>query len=158
MAYEVGAIANTFIALAENEGVKLTNMQLQKLVYIAHGLYLAIKGEPLFREDVRAWQWGPVIPELYDELREFGAGQVDKRISPAKEVGASDPEAMKLIRSVWKAYGKFSGYQLSVITHQPGTPWRQAWNERRYGSIDNNVIASYYRNLLHEQQATPRCA
>jgi|HubBroStandDraft_6_1064221.scaffolds.fasta_scaffold58038_1 uncharacterized phage-associated protein len=159
MAYPASTIANTFIGLAEQQGMKLTNMQLQKLVYIAHGFYLAIEHEPLLEEDVRAWQWGPVIRELYDELRNYGSHPVDKPIPPSTQIDeAADPGAMQIIRNVWRAYGKLSASQLSVITHQPDTPWRQAWNERPYGYIDNDVIAAYYRNFLHERQPTSQSA
>jgi uncharacterized phage-associated protein len=43
--YSVITIANEFINLANNES--LTNMQLQKMVYIAHGFNLALRGTKL---------------------------------------------------------------------------------------------------------------
>src|SRR5712691_11530985 len=74
MSYSALTVANTFLDLATQEGKYVTNMKLQKLVYIAHGYYLAYRaGEPLIFEDVKAWQWGPVIVELYEALRQYGA-------------------------------------------------------------------------------------
>jgi uncharacterized phage-associated protein len=42
-AYRVEAIANEFVKRAQAEGRALTNMQLQKLPYIAHGWGLALR-------------------------------------------------------------------------------------------------------------------
>lgn len=51
----------------------LTPMKLQKLCYYAQGIYMATQdGEPLFEEDFEAWTYGPVIPALYDEYKEYG--------------------------------------------------------------------------------------
>ena len=44
-------VANEFLRLAREEGSTVTNMKLQKLVYIAEGWYLALYDLPLYRED-----------------------------------------------------------------------------------------------------------
>jgi uncharacterized phage-associated protein len=61
MPYPAAAIANEFIKVAKRNGVLLTPMKLQKLVYFAHGWYLALLGKPLINEPVEAWKFGPVI-------------------------------------------------------------------------------------------------
>ncbi len=79
MVYPVITIANKFIDLAKNE--PLTNMQLQKMVYIAHGFSLALRDTKLYYEYTRAWNFGPVVPELYEKLREHDSNQVKNKIS-----------------------------------------------------------------------------
>jgi uncharacterized phage-associated protein len=55
MPFDSKAVANEFLKLAEQDGVKLSPMKLLKLVYFAHGWHLALKGEPLLNERVEAW-------------------------------------------------------------------------------------------------------
>ena len=69
-------VASEFIVLARNAGESLTPMQLLKLVYIAHGWMLALHHRPLIKDDVQAWQYGPVIPSLYNAIRKFRANPV----------------------------------------------------------------------------------
>lgn len=158
MSYSALTIANTFIELAEREARSVTNMKLQKLVYIAHGYYLAYRaGEPLIAEDVKAWQWGPVIPELYDALKQYGAGRVTELIGNRNAVAETE-NPHKLIANVWSAYKKFTGFQLSTITHREGSPWSQTWNEWPYGTIPNDLIAAHYRRLLDERRQAKQTA
>lgn len=151
MTYSAASVANAFLDLAERDGVRLTNMQLQKLVYIAHGWSLALLGKPLFYNNVHAWEWGPVIPKLYKPLRKYGAGQVTDPV-PSEEpsVEPGSPE-MSVVEGVWKAYGNFSGPQLSAITHKEGTPWSETWSTDKYGIIPPDLIADHYRHLLNER-------
>jgi uncharacterized phage-associated protein len=160
MAYDAKAIANVFYKLARSEGKYLTNMQLQKLVYIAHGFNLAVLGEPLFSDSVHAWEYGPVIPSLYEELKSYGAEEVKRRLlTKTPPVKPDDPE-MKVIRAVWNSYGRYSGLQLSAITHVEGTPWSEIWKTKPFGVIPNELIAQHYRELLDERyrEAKPALA
>ncbi|MFQ5632018.1 MAG: Panacea domain-containing protein, partial [bacterium] len=57
--YDSRLIANYFIDFARKDGVAISPMKLQKLVYFAHGYYLAITGQPLIEEEIQAWRYGP---------------------------------------------------------------------------------------------------
>jgi uncharacterized phage-associated protein len=150
MDHDAKAVANAFIKLAKRDRVALTNMQLQKLVYIAHGYSLALLGEPLFRDKVYAWQFGPVVPSLYDELKQYGAGQVKKPLyTETPKIEEEGPD-WKVIRGVWNSYGKYTGPQLSALTHKPNTPWDETRGSGSFKvEIPNRTIARYYRELLN---------
>ena len=58
--YTAQAIANFFLWQEQ-----ITQMKLHKLLYYAAGWHLGFTGEPLFDEDIEAWQYGPVVPSIY---------------------------------------------------------------------------------------------
>src|SRR5690606_7691743 len=64
--------------LCEKSGWTLSNLQLQKLVYLAHMVHLGSvdREKGLIRERFEAWDYGPVSPALYSEARAFGSGSV----------------------------------------------------------------------------------
>jgi len=67
-------IAKYFITLANPETEDfITNLKLQKLLYYAQGFHLALFGKPLFRESLEAWQYGPVVPEIYRIYKQYGS-------------------------------------------------------------------------------------
>ena len=153
MSYSALAVANAFIELSLRENSPLTNMKLQKLVYFAHGFALALNHDGLFREPVRAFQWGPVIPDLYNAVKHYGSSPILKKI-PLRtgelqiDLRDKDSSATQLIEMVWKKYGSFSAAQLSTITHRPGTPWSQVWNDTEFGVIPNDLIRYHYTSLV----------
>ena len=145
MAYPVGSIANAFIKKAKDEGTKLTPMKLQKLVYYAHGWYLAITGKPLIDGQVEAWRFGPVIPSLYREFKEFGKADIsryarstDFDMDGVAEMIPSDPIPRVIVNKIWKLYGHLSATQLSKMTHAKDGPWDQV-NKRYDGSIPKDT-------------------
>ena len=67
MAYPVLSIANKILAYgaaANDEGELFSNMKLQKLLYYVQGFHIAVFNRPLFNEDIEAWMYGPVVPEI----------------------------------------------------------------------------------------------
>jgi uncharacterized phage-associated protein len=149
MPYEPAAIANYFLDLAEKNGESLTPMKVQKLVYFAHGWHLAFRDSPLIDETIQAWKFGPVIKSLYRDLREFGRNGIKGRIRMVRKKPGADsspthgtirdlfkqfefyepaiPEcdtyAISLMGEIWKVYSKYTGIQLSNVTHSPDSPW-----------------------------------
>lgn len=142
MVYSVIDVANKFIDLAgENY---LTNMQLQKMVYIAHGFNLALFNTKLYYEDTRAWNFGPVVPELYEKLQKYGSNKVKEKIN--NKSFNFDDNNLKIIKAVYKKYKQYDGMQLSNLTHQQGTPWSVTWDVNKYGVIPADDIYKFYKN------------
>jgi uncharacterized phage-associated protein len=167
MPFNAKAVANEFLRLAESEKRPLTPMALIKLVYFAHGWYLALKGEPLLNEQVEAWKYGPVIPSLYHEFKEFGNEAITRLAHDERTfrengkfiIGRTTPEledddAKKVVRRVWDVYKPLSAVQLSNLTHTPGSPWDTTPNKEIKGTdISNETIRQYFLVLARQNAA-----
>jgi len=160
--YPAVAIANHFLELAKNEHKIIQPMKLQKLVFLAHGWHLGIHEKPLITERVEAWEWGPVIPSVYHAFKQFGRKPVTESgespawnecgsvVSTIPRVNEDDQETKDFLREVWKIYGKYTGIQLSNLTHEKGAPWdiaRRGNEGQKWLAIGDHIIQEYYKNL-----------
>lgn len=145
-------VANRFLALASEAGITLTPMQLIKLVYIAHGWMLGLYGRALIRDDVQAWQYGPVIPRLYNAVRDYRGGAITGPIrAPGDDTPLDDLEG-DMIRQVFELYGTKSGPALSRLTHATGTPWEITYVPGEFGvPIPDDVIQDHYQRLAAQR-------
>lgn len=151
--YNCFDISKEFLALAREEGSGIDTMKLLKLTYIAHGYHLGFYSKPLICNAVQAWKYGPVIPELYHVIKRFGNGRVDSEIINIYAENKLEDKDKEFIRTIWDAYKKNTGLQLSTKTHEEGTPWDQVYEPGvSYKIIDNFVIEDYYKKLIDDRR------
>ncbi len=136
-------LAKAFLKLSDpDSGDVLTNLKLQKLVYYAQGFHLALTGQPLFQEELVAWEHGPVVVELYRTLKDFGSSQVILDDTIAADTFTEDQ--IDLITDVNKVYGQFSAWKLRDMTHNEA-PWQQT---ERNGVITHDKLTTYFKTQL----------
>jgi len=144
--HDVWKVANYFLYKADG---CLTPIKVQKLCYFAQGWSLAISDEPLFMEDIEAWKYGPVIRELYNRVKHYGADPIANFDVPQKD--EFDDNQIQLMDRVWEIYGPLGGLQLSALTHKEGTPWDTVYNSRGENAvIPNDLIKQYFRKRLQQ--------
>jgi uncharacterized phage-associated protein len=175
LSFDTGAITNYILDLADRDGVPVSPMKLQKLLYYSHGWYLAIANEALLDEHVEAWKWGPVIPSVYHEFKECGNDPIGPKrftkVALGSYLGRSrihfntpkiddcpgDTERAKAVTGrVWHAHKDITAIRLSMMTHQPGSPWDIAWKEsggRRGTDISDDLIKEHFKKLLEAQRS-----
>jgi uncharacterized phage-associated protein len=98
-------VARYFIMRAYEDGIEaeMTNMKVQKLLYYAQSLHLALYNEPLFEEEIQAWRYGPVCPPAYRFYSDFEARQLP---IPRKESLLQLPsEKKELLEEIWGYFG-----------------------------------------------------
>lgn len=55
----------------------LTPLKLQKILYYVQANHLAThNGVPLFSDPIEKWQYGPVVPSVYHEFKDFGINHI----------------------------------------------------------------------------------
>ena len=148
MPYPTMAVANSFIQRARGGLIpNLTPMKLQKLLFFAQSWHLKWYKKPLIDDVFCRWQYGPVIPSLYHEFKHYGDQPIDRFgtfVSPLGAIEAfvfdDDQNAMHVIEEVIRAYGIYTGPQLSNITHRPGSAWA-ATGGADGGPIQNEKLA-----------------
>ena len=128
----------------------MPQMALHKLTYMANGWHLAITGEPLVSDKPEAWDNGPVFRIIWDRIRDYGtnrAGKILKASGDPFEVELTPREA-KILEHVWKKYKKYTPFQLSDMTHKPGTPWTKTYfSKGRNAVIEDDLVREHYRQL-----------
>jgi uncharacterized phage-associated protein len=133
--------------LARRSGWTKSNLELQKILYLAHMFFLGrTDGTPLVNGHFEAWEYGPVHPELYREIRIFGS-------EPVKNVFHGVPdleEGMEraILDEAHEALGSVRASQLVHATHRKDGAWyRNYVPGQRHCIIPNSDILDEYRQL-----------
>ena len=129
--YQLAHVANTILFRAKNEEMAVSPMKLQKLVYFLYAEYLYNENDHLFAERFEAWKYGPVLDDIYQAFKEYGASRIKKYMPDANGLYQiidtdSDRQFKICFDKVWYTYAAKTGIELSKITHQPFSAWYAA--------------------------------
>lgn len=136
-------VAKYILSLSdEDSGELISNLKLQKLLYYVQGFSLAITGKPMFREAIKAWEHGPVVPQVWHEYRDCLSGAIPVPMDvPFDSFSAEQKE---LLDEVYSVYGQFSAWKLRNMTHDE-PPWTEtAKNEE----IKHGKLKSFFRTKI----------
>lgn len=149
--YSSRGIANYLLDRAAATG-GLDALQTIKLTYIAHGFSLGFYDDPLLKEEVEAWKFGPVVRPVYAMLPP-GPDKIPGPLGPDRP--NFEPRDKLLVDVVFDRYRKFGGLYLSSLTHRSGTPWDLTW--KRYGQnavIPRGLIRDHYKRVIEGGSGT----
>ena len=137
--------------LGKHSGWTLSNLAMQKLLYIAHMYHLGMYDEsPLVTGYFEAWDYGPVHPTLYHAVKRFGA-------DPVEDVFGSIPDIVEgsetqLLDAVVDQLSD-STSRLVAITHWDNGAWAKYYVSGRRGvPIPNEAILQEYRDRVSAPQ------
>ena len=154
MPYPASAVAYELVETAIKNGSPISQMKLQKLLYLAHGIYLAQYDKPLIKESFQAWKYGPVIPSIYDQYKFYGSEPISnttwlKPFYNNTESIELDNKSVSLINNVLERTKNISAGQLSNWTHKENSPWYKNFREGVYDIIiPNKEIKDYFIEAL----------
>ena len=154
-------IANWFIAKANQEVEHkkskanseveypegISHLKLQKILYFSQAAHLALKDNVLFEDKIEAWDFGPVVVNVYHKFKGRGNLPIDKPTNQ-KYSQNIDEDTADFLEQMWQIFGEFSATRLVNITHKH-RPWMDAYKKDKK-EIYPEVMKSYYKNVFRE--------
>lgn len=112
---------------AEN-GTRIDEMKLHKLLYFAQRESIIQTEEPLFAEEFEAWKYGPVLREIRKNYKNnnFDSSYDDAKLQP-------------IMDKVFLEYSHILSWNLSMISHGEES-WKQARKGIPEGENGNSKI------------------
>lgn len=157
MSYSASLVAYAFVKKGIEENRPLTQMKLQKMVYFAQGIHLALHKEPLVKDIFQAWKYGPVIPEIYHTYKYYGSSPIMDTewvlLSHIEEktLESINQKAKETINYTWDLLKDTNATKLSNWTHEMGSPWQKNYVEGMSDvDIPNEAIQIYFEGFLEK--------
>lgn len=136
--YSVDTVSRYIINYCDEHLGGVSNIRLQKLLYFVQAQFIMDLNIAAFKEEIEAWSFGPVIPEIYRKYKIFGR---DNIILNAKNdikkylFGFNNElneeilkEDMNIINKALKATSDVSTAELVRVSHIQD-PWKNAYNK-----------------------------
>lgn len=130
--------------LGTQSGWNLSNLEMQKIIYLAHMFYLGrTKGDPLVRGSFEAWDYGPVHRDLYNEARVFGSSKVQNIFHSSPDI--NEGLERDIIDEAFAALGNSGPGRLVNATHRKGGAWDRNYVPGVKGCVipNSDILAEY---------------
>lgn len=131
-------VANYIVTYCHEKGINISNLKLQKLLYFVQASFLINNLGPCFRDEIEAWDFGPVVPKVYREYRGFGSGNI-----PITTLERQQPRHFEVINQVINDLSEYSATDLVRITHEQ-SPWLDAYQPYQNNVITVDSIKEYF--------------
>jgi len=129
----------------------ITHLKIQKLLYFAQGINLAIDNNPLFKEDIVAWQHGPVVKEVYNFFSCYGRKEIEFKeewIDSIENIEKND-KLSEILNITYENFGGYTAWQLREKTHVSGGPWEKTVDSKGMNKVINNdLIKDYFKKYI----------
>lgn len=158
--YDGRAIANYILDFCDNQNRGITNLALQKIVYFCHVWSLIDLRRPLIRHKFEAWEFGPVLPYLYREFRNYDRSPIASRATHIDPMDGThrvaaynlDSETDSLLEDIVSFYSRLRASDLVELSHADGGPWHRVWNHGGAVNpgmkIDDAKIVEFYSKAV----------
>lgn len=118
----------------------ISNLKLQKVLYLCQAWSLVILREPLFKDDILAWDFGPVVEPVYRHYMHYQLADIP---SPKAHPYFED-KYEAIINAVTEYFKDWTVTDLTTLT-QHQDPWTKTFRKRRSnGVIPNKAIQKYF--------------
>lgn len=141
-------LARYIITKCTLDGKPISNLQLQKILYFVQGAFYYKLNRSIFDDPIRAWDYGPVIDNVYDMYKKHGSSTIhDIDINFESTFSKErNPEATReLVDIVVESLREMDPWELVKISHEDGTPWKKNY-QMWWPTIEETQIENYFKN------------
>ncbi len=135
--------------VGSQSGWSVTNLVMQKLIYLAHMVWLGTHHEPLVNGNFEAWDLGPVHPTLYHHVKFFGSSPVQNIFSNCSDM----PDRMARVSGLDHFTEKWADNapKLIAITHSETGAWASFYSSgKRQVIIPDDAIRQEYERRARQ--------
>lgn len=141
-------IANAFLEKVPKETAKsgdgMNKVSIQKLLFFAQERHLFIHNEPLFDENIYAWEHGPVIKDVWRYYNEVEQTHNISYHPTKKSLAKFTDKQLDTISHIWNKYGDKNAWYLESLSHSYKI-WKEQKQEQGLIPIEN--ILEYRRKI-----------
>lgn len=133
----------------------LTNLQLQKILYLSHLLYFGQRKEPLILERFQAWTYGPVLPGVYNRVKVFQDRPILNVFYGSHVLREDDPidgDKACFLRETYQKLARRSARELVRMTHLRDGAWEKAFQRQPYSTLQDDDILSEYEEYYRDEE------
>lgn len=124
--------------------VGLSNRELQKLLYLAQGFYLAETGQELFADDFAAWKFGPVHSGIFQRYKEYGYQVISRPKSDALVPLAG--QTVTFLTGLVVAFSAVGQNKLIEYSHAD-VPWSAKYIPDQNVPLSKSDLRDYFANF-----------
>lgn len=140
--YSAKVIAMYIVDRCHHIGQPISHLKLQKILYFIQASFLKDTGRPCFADEIRAWDYGPVVPSVHGIYKVYGNANIPN--TGNRDVLANiSAEDKLLLDIVVDSAAQYSALSLAELT-QCQAPWKAA-----YGRPDNIIYPEVIKEYFH---------
>ena len=160
--YPVRDVSHYIIVYSNKKDYGVSNLKLQKLLYFVQAFFLINDCPPCFDEKIEAWDFGPVVPEIYREYKRYGGMDIPtidyyvkfdkKNIWNTERIYYEDiisDDDKEMIQAVVDKFAHCSATFLVNLTHNQD-PWINAYVNGQRNEITKEDIKRYFEQKKGE--------
>lgn len=136
-------LAHYVLQYTTKKNIRITHLQLQKVLYYIQGYHLQRFGVPLFDDKIEAWQYGPVVSSVYRKY--FVQGSLPLRSEGDVALDVTQEQKV-LIDAVIEKKARLRAAQLVSATHAED-PWKDLKTQVESGCrpiMTTDAIKKYF--------------
>lgn len=130
--YKAVELSKYIVSKCVLDGCPISNLQLQKILYYIQKEYVN-NNTLAFSDEIEAWQFGPVVPNVYYHFCGFGAMPITITYNQAETIMSCDKE---IIDPIIESKRMLNPWDMVEETHKPGGAWDKIYK----GGLGNRQV------------------